>query len=46
MAVSPRALCLIVALVLFATAALGYAPPRGSLLAAGLAFLTLAFLVP
>jgi hypothetical protein len=38
-------LCLVVALVLFVVAAVGYNPPRGSLMAAGLAFLALAFLV-
>ena len=37
---------LIVAAVLFVIAAIGWAPPRGSLIAAGLAFLALAFLVP
>lgn len=42
--VSLRLVFLIVALVLFVIAAVGWSPPRGSLIAAGLAFLTLAFL--
>ncbi len=40
-----RELCLVVAIVLFVIAAIGYAPPRGSLVAAGLAFLAVALLV-
>lgn len=40
-----RMVCLIVAAVLFVIAALGYNPPRGSLIAAGLAFFALAFLL-
>ena len=46
MTLTPRALLLVVALVLFVVAAVGYAPPRGSLLAAGLAFLAAALLFP
>lgn len=40
-----RLICLIVAIVLFIIAAVGYNPPRGSLIAAGLAFLAAAQLV-
>lgn len=40
----PRLVCLLVAVVLFVIAAIGYNPPRGSLIAAGLAFFALAFL--
>ena len=46
MTLTPRFLLLFIALVLFVIAAVGYAPPRGSLLAAGLAFLAGALLVP
>ena len=45
MVVSPRFLLLVIALVLFILAAVGYAPPRGSLVAAGLAFLAGALLL-
>jgi uncharacterized membrane protein len=45
MAVTPRFLLLLIALVLFVIGAIGYAPPRGSVLAAGLAFLTAGLLV-
>jgi hypothetical protein len=41
--ITPRLLFLVVALVLFVVAAVGYSPPRGSLIAAGLAFLVAAF---
>lgn len=41
-----RPVLLIIAVVLFVIAAVGYAPPRGSLTAAGLAFFAGAFLVP
>lgn len=44
MDITPRLLFLVVALVLFVVAAVGYNPPRGSLIAAGLAFLAAAFL--
>lgn len=43
---SLRQVFLIVAIVLFVIAAVGWAPPRGSLVAAGLAFFALSFLVP
>jgi uncharacterized membrane protein len=42
--IGPRLLFLIVALVLFVVAAVGYNPPRGSLIAAGLAFFAAAFI--
>lgn len=38
-----RFVCLLVAVALFVIASLGYNPPRGSLIAAGLAFFALAF---
>lgn len=41
-----RFVCLIVAVILFVVAALGYSPPRGNLLAIGLAFFALAFVFP
>jgi hypothetical protein len=44
MVITPRLLLLVIALVLFIVAAVGYSPPRGSLIAAGLAFLAAAFL--
>ena len=44
MSISPRLLCVIIAAVIFAIAAFWAAPPRVNLLAAGLFFLTLAFL--
>jgi uncharacterized membrane protein len=46
MSLTPRALLLIVAIVLFAVAAVGYAPARGNVTAAGLAFLAGALLLP
>lgn len=48
MVLSLRVLCLVVATVLFAVAALWTpaAPPRLNLVAAGLTFLALAFLFP
>ena len=44
----PRLLCLLIATIIFAVAALWSppAPPRLNLVAAGLTFLALAFLVP
>jgi uncharacterized membrane protein len=45
MTLSLRAALLFVAIVLFVIAAIGYAPPRGSLVPAGLAFLTGALLL-
>ena len=46
--VTPRSLCLVIAAVIFAAAALWAPPnpPRLSLVPAGLTFLTLAFLLP
>jgi uncharacterized membrane protein len=46
MDISPRTLLLVIALILFILATVGYAPPRGNVLAAGLAFLAAAFLLP
>jgi hypothetical protein len=48
MNVTPRSLCLLVAAVIFAAAALWVpsAPPRLNLVPAGLTFLALAFLLP
>jgi len=37
---------LLISVVLFVIAAVGYAPPRGSLVSAGLAFFAAAFLLP
>jgi uncharacterized membrane protein len=45
MTLSLRAVLLLVAVVLFVIAAIGYNPPRGSLVAAGLAFFAASFLV-
>lgn len=44
MDVTPRLLCLLIAAVCFAVATFYAPPPRFSLLAAGLTFLTLAFI--
>jgi uncharacterized membrane protein len=46
MILAPRSLLLLIAIVLFAVAAVGYAPARGNLTAAGLAFLAGALLFP
>jgi uncharacterized membrane protein len=46
MLMTPRSILLLVACVLFIVAAVGWNPPRGSLLAAGLAFFAAAFLLP
>ena len=48
MSITPRLLCLLIATIVFAVAALWTppAPPRLNLVAAGLTFLALAFLVP
>ena len=45
MAITARFLCLVLAIVCFVVAGLGWAPPRGSLTAAGLALLALALLL-
>jgi len=39
-------LCWLVALILFCVAAVGISPQKGSVVAAGLAFLTLGLLLP
>jgi uncharacterized membrane protein len=46
MLMTPRSLLLFVALLLFILAAVGYNPPRGNVIAAGLAFFAAAFLLP
>lgn len=47
MALTIRTFCLVIAAILFAAAAIWVAaPPRFNLVAAGLTFLTLAFLFP
>jgi uncharacterized membrane protein len=43
---TPRILMLVIALILFILATVGYAPPRGNVIAAGLAFLTAGLLLP
>jgi hypothetical protein len=45
MTLSLRAVLLLVAVVLFVIGAVGYNPPRGSLVPAGLAFFAAAFLL-
>ena len=45
MAITARTVCLLLALACFAVAALGWAPPRGSLVAAGLGLVALALLL-
>jgi uncharacterized membrane protein len=45
MLITPRVVCLLLAVILFVVAAVGYNPPRGSLIAAGLAFLAAALLL-
>ena len=42
--VGPRLILLLIAIVCFVIAAVGYQPGRGSLVAAGLAFLAASFL--
>jgi uncharacterized membrane protein len=44
--VSLKLVALLVAVVLFIIAAVGWSPPRGSLISAGLAFFAASFLVP
>jgi hypothetical protein len=45
MVLTARMVCLLLAILCFAVAALGWAPPRGSLLAAGLGLVALALLL-